>query len=433
MDDGKGTCPYLGSQNSQESHFAIPTTANYCYKVEPQEPIRRFHQEKACLTRDYSDCPVFSQSGYDRLPGDIRAPQARRAKLSRYLLGSIPVLIILVGIAFVVQRSPEKLPMQAAFPESTLTNTTVAATTTFGVTPESPEPATQVNLTRQPQTPTATLPPTVTPDLVSTAKGFSPTPGPKLLTPFGPGDAYLLHQVKPGESLPRLAEIYQTSEDALVAINGLAPGRSIQADQVLVIMPGRADAAGIEPLSTLFVKRDANPSELAAQYDVTVDELRYYNQLGSDDLIPAGRRLIFPVRTVTQTPAAMETATLDQSNALTEPFGPGDAYLLHRVAAGESLPILEKRYHTSAEVIQAANVIYDSLHVDQVLIIIPARTDPEGVQKFKPYFVDQQISIEKLASQLETSVDQLVTYNDLDQGERNLAGQWIIYPSSSEQ
>jgi hypothetical protein len=94
---------------------------------------------------------------------------------------------------------------------------------------------------------------------------------------------------------------------------------------------------------------------------------------------------------------------------------------------------LEKRYHTSAEVIQAANLIYDSLHVDQVLIIIPGRTDPDGVQKLKPYFVDQQISIEELASQLETSVDHLVTYNELDAGDRELAGQWIIYPTSTEQ
>ncbi len=436
MDNRKRTCPYLGSQNSQESHFAIPTTANYCYKVDPREPVRRSYQEKACLTRGYTDCPVFSQEWGRRLPRDIRGGRASRRNPKRYLIGLIPLILILAGIVWGFQRLSENATLFAWDAKATTTKSPFATSTAVLVataTSRSELEVQIVTVTQLSPNPTETPFPTISPSSISAGTSLSPSPGPKLLTPFGPQDAYLLHQVKQGESLARLAEQYRTNEKVLVAVNGLMPGHSIQTDQVLVIMPGRMDSSGIEPLSTLFLKSDTELSELAEQYAVSVDEIIFYNQLGSVDLIPAGRRLIIPTRKITQTPTAMRTATVGQSEALTEPFGPEKAYILHRVAAGESIPVLEKRYQTSADVIRAANVIYDSIHVDQVLILIPGRTDPDDVQQFMPYFIDRHISIEELASQLETSVDSLVTYNDLEVNNGDLVGQWIIYPTSSGQ
>lgn len=433
MDNGKRTCPYLGSQHSQESHFAIPTVANYCYKVNPQGSVRRSYQGKVCLTRDYSECPVFSQEWDRRLPRDMRGDQAHRGKSKRYLFWLIPLIVILAGIIWKLQHLPEKPAFFALDTTDTATSSSFVTHTTFVITTTRSESEVQIATgTSLPPNPTGTPFPTMTPVPVSVGTKLSPTPGPRLLTPFGPEKKYLLHRVEQGESLPRLAEQYQTSEEVIVAVNGLFPGHSIRPDQILVIMPGRKDSSGIEPLSTLFLKSDTEISELAERYAVSVDEIIFYNQLGFEDLIPAGRRLIFPARPITQTPTAMRTATMDLSKALTEPFGPENAYVLHRVAAGESIPILEKRYQTSAEVIQAANVIYDSIHVDQVLIIIPGRTDPDGVQELMPYFIDRQISVEELASQLETSVDSLVYYNELDVDDGDLAGLWIIYPTSIE-
>jgi polysaccharide biosynthesis transport protein len=62
-------------------------------------------------------------------------------------------------------------------------------------TPQNPPTSTQ--------TPTETLTPTITDTIPP------PTPGPELMTPFGPDNKFVLHQVVEGESLPIIAQAYE--------------------------------------------------------------------------------------------------------------------------------------------------------------------------------------------------------------------------------
>ena len=275
------------------------------------------------------------------------------------------------------------------------------------------------------QIPTQT--PTITPTLPP------PTPGPGLETPFGGQGEYLLHQVKFGDNLPKLARAYKTERDVIAAANALIPDHSLQPDQVIVILPGRTDSFGIEPLVVLFLDKDTMVSELASRYGVTIDELRQYNDLGPGEKIPAGRWLIMPERDVTPTPTATAVPSVDLSLALTSPFGPNDDYVLHQIISGQSIPVLENLYLTSADVLNAANEIEGSLQLGRVLVIMPEHKDPSGIVPFTVLNVDEDISVENLAEELGILTADLLFHNDLESGQVIPAGRWIIYPTPPEE
>lgn len=275
---------------------------------------------------------------------------------------------------------------------------------------------------------TATLVPTSMPTLTPTL--LQPTPGPGLATPFGAQNEYLLHQVKFGDNLPTLAEQFQTDRDVIVAANGLLPNQSLQPDQVIVIMPGRTDSLGIVPLTVLFLDEEVLVTDFAASRGATVEELIQYNELGAHKTIPPGRWVIFPRRVVIPTVVPTAIPTLDLSFALTAPFGPANEYVLHQVGPGESVPVLEDLYLTSAEVIYAANEVKGSIQAGQVLVIMIERTDPTNVVRFSVINVMEDIRVEDLAIDLGVLTTDILSYNNLESGDTILAGSWVIYPAA---
>ncbi len=275
-------------------------------------------------------------------------------------------------------------------------------------------------------TQTPTPKPTHTPTLLP------PTPGPGLATPFGAQGEYLLHQVKFGDNLPKLAERYQTDRDVIVAANGLIANQSLQPDQVIVIMPGRTDSFGIEQLSVLFLAEDVLVTDFSARTGVSVEELNQYNHLGTHDAIPAGRWLIYPKRVVIPTVAPTAIPSTDFSLALTAPFGPEKAYVLHQVGLGQSLPVLEDLYLTSTEVIYAANEIKGSIQLGQVLVILPEVVDPAEIKRFSVFQLKQETQVEDLAVELGVLASDLLYYNSLEAGARIPVGNWVIYPTPAQ-
>lgn len=105
-----------------------------------------------------------------------------------------------------------------------------------------------------------------------------------------------LHQVQTGESLHTLETLYQTDRSVIYAANdGLNPGRSIQPGEVLVVLPGRTDPTGTPRFRVIKTMRLTLITDLAAEYQVTVEDLRLYNTLGAGDWLPYGRWLVIPV------------------------------------------------------------------------------------------------------------------------------------------
>jgi len=194
-------------------------------------------------------------------------------------------------------------------------------------------------------------------------------------------------------------------------------------------MPGRTDSFDIEHLAVLFQDIEISVQELSSRHGVSIDEMRAYNDLGTDEYIPAGRWLIFPKRDVTPTATPTVVPTADLSFALTEPFGPNSAYVLHQVQAGDSVPKLEKLYLTSADVIYAANDIEGSIQLGSVLVLFPERRDASGIIQFSVQFVTEDTFVETLADELDALATDIAFHNDLQTGDIITAGSWIIYPS----
>ncbi len=268
--------------------------------------------------------------------------------------------------------------------------------------------------------------PTGTPTVSPTP--LPPTPGPGLGTPFGSDVEYVLHQVKFGDNLANLAKEYNTERDVIMAANDLVPNRSLQPDQVIVILPWKTDAFDVVPIKVLYLSQDTAIATVANENGVTEEEIRSYSDLGFDETIPGGRYLIFPKREVTPTETPTVIPTPDFSLALKGPFGPNQEYVLHKVVAGQSVPFIANLYITTPDVIRKVNGIIESIRVGDVLLIQPEVIDITTVLPFRVYQVKQEKTVEEISVDLDIFPSDLILYNDLVAEQVIRANTWLIYP-----
>jgi hypothetical protein len=92
------SCPYLGSLENPDVHFGYPTTGNYCFRVQPGQPVRVEYQDSVCLTANFRQCPVFQKIWDGPLPKDIRQPI--NPKHSQYWIRM--ALLILLAICALI-------------------------------------------------------------------------------------------------------------------------------------------------------------------------------------------------------------------------------------------------------------------------------------------------------------------------------------------
>jgi LysM repeat protein len=424
-------CPNLGIQDDPDTRFSHPSFENLCHKVIPAARVDLGHQRLICWGREYSQCPVYSQEWKGALPTGIRIeadPAHSSSPIRPWMWFAIVGVIGLILVGFFTKpqlipfwdihlseeaRGLDEMLIKLTATENPLVNTlTSTPTPAFLITPS---PIAQLIPTHSP-TETAidllmkTLAVTITP------YSSKPTLGPSLMTPFGPNSEYIFHQVQTGENLPHLAASYQTSTDAIITVNGLEPNQPLQPGQFIIIT-WRVEDLEIFPVSILSLEADTMITDIAAQYEISVDDLRYYNELGSSEFIPAGRLIIIPPK-------------VNPNKFSTEPFGPNHEYILHKVKPGDSFPILEALYQTSADVIRKLNSISGILLVDMVVVIVVGETDPSDVQPFKMVFVDVETPINDLAINYRTTEFDLIYYNDLEAGKLVPAGRWLIYPTA---
>ena len=335
-------------------------------------------------------------------------------------------LVILAGIFInpfgILTKDPEEVPI--ALPQISNTPTQTQAIPTDTLIPAQPSIETPID------TPVPTIVPMDTGTPIPT---LSPTPsfltpGPLLGTPFGVNQQYLVHKIVLGESLPLLEARYETTQDVILTLNEVLLIYGFQPDRNIVIMPGQVDITDLEPMNAFYVEAEITLVDFATQNGVTVAELRDINNLPPGASLPLNRWIVYPQREVIPTPTLTPLVAPDLSKAITLPFGPDLAYILHRVNPGESMPIIENLYLTSAEVIQAANRIEGSVREDQILVIIINQTDPTGIPLFGVLNVEGDISIDDLSLFLDKLPADLIHYNDLNPDEIIKSGTWIIYP-----
>ena len=277
-------CQFLGLSYDSESLFAFPSAGNYCHRVKTPRPIAISHQEAVCLSGKHKTCPVYQEEWKGALPREIRAQRNWRIRWS--WLGGVAVVAVLLFILSrtAIGRSLSALLFLGAQGTEIPPVTTPLAT----ITPALINPSVPISS----ETPTLLLP--ATPSRTATVGILIPTIGPGLMTPFGPQEQYLLHELQESESLAVVARYYQSTISVLNALN-IPPPRLWWPGDVLVVMPGRTDPAGLIPFRVIHVEVTTRVIDLSEEYSVPVEDIRMYNSLGSGDWIPAGRWVIIPV------------------------------------------------------------------------------------------------------------------------------------------
>ncbi|HOU13178.1 MAG TPA: LysM peptidoglycan-binding domain-containing protein [Anaerolineae bacterium] len=126
------------------------------------------------------------------------------------------------------------------------------------------------------------------------------------------------------------------------------------------------------PPQTYTVQSGDTLGEIAAEFNLTVEELKAFNNLASDDLA-IGQSLLIPPPTPTPGPPP----TVDPGVPTTTPA----PYLLHTVRAGDTLSTIAEKYGVSvADIRRANNIPEDSetIQVDHVLTIPQYTPTPEA-------------------------------------------------------
>ena len=129
---------------------------------------------------------------------------------------------------------------------------------------------------------------------VATASAQTPTP-----TPVATAGASIQHVVEPGDSLLYIAIKYNTTVEAIVALNGLSSVHELQIGQVLLI-PVTAAASTVMPTAipagfrTHTVQQGETMLDIALKYDTTVEAIAALNGITDPYPLQIGQVLLIP-------------------------------------------------------------------------------------------------------------------------------------------
>jgi len=288
------TCPFLGLLGDPETRFGYPSMGNRCHRLKPIAKITPAYQETWCLSGDFMKCAVYQGAARDHLPEGIDATPQVLSPFRAFILAVIFVIMVASAIAlfyFIWSGNRGKGAVKISLTATELAGDLASTPqSTSAPPPSSPSPTTKPS-------PTITLSPTTspTPSPSLTSTPAPPTQAAALETPFGPGGEYILHKVATGESLNNIAAHYRMSAAVLIAINEIPLGGSLVVGKVLVVIPSLSNNPGLPVFHPTFLDQDTSVSELAQQYSIHAEDLRFYNSLSSSDIIPAGRWIIIPL------------------------------------------------------------------------------------------------------------------------------------------
>mgnify|MGYP001159287959 CR=1 FL=1 len=274
-------CPYLGLLHDPTTPAVFPSERNFCHKVIPPQAILDDHQQVCCLAAGHQDCPVFQSPAPSTREAFFYHPVSsppQRAGIFPVLFGFLLFAIVLLagGAYWLSLKRPQALvpiaPTAAALESPSPSPAILATETVSEIVSE----------------------PTSTPTLPPPTEMASVTPPAGLETLIGENPGLLIHRVERGESLTSLAIRYNTSAEAIQAVNFVMP-LPLWQDWLVVIPVDLQDASGLPRFEVYQVgETDSTLDILSAQQGVDVDLAARYNQLHPTDPLTAGSWLLLP-------------------------------------------------------------------------------------------------------------------------------------------
>jgi LysM repeat protein len=261
--------------------------------------------------------------------------------IRKVIIASCAIVLLVGSLALGTTgctRAKKEVPTPTlAVAVATLTLTPVGPTPITVFTPEAPP--TPITPVAGPTTIIAELPSPTAISLATAVPAFTPVPG------------EFEYTVQWGDTLYSLAERFNTTVDAIVALNGLQNASYIRVGQVLQISgiasPTPAQGVGgeytVQPGDTLY--------SIARRYGTTVEAIQSANGIVNPWYIQVGQKLIIPQGVTTPAP------TTD-----------GTTYV---VQADDTLYSIAARFGKNVWDIVVANNLADPslIYVGQVLII----------------------------------------------------------------
>ena len=355
-------CPFIALNGDSETHYAFATKANYCHQVKTPEPIDISYQGSICLTGKFSSCPVYLGTWKSSLPLEIRGEvvQQKRSPGRTWLwLLSALVAIVIIWILINPNLLAGWLPAPSAPQEyGSYVLPTNSTTPSITSTPQVTLAVVSISTNTNGQSPDNL---TVTPSPTF----YVPTLGPYFKTPFGPYESFLIHQVHAGESVSKIAEMYETSNEVVIAVNGL------EGDYYFF---GEATNTPAPVLTGPYI----SPTPTI---DLTITPTKTIPPEPTQPGIPTPTKKWNPTITVTGTPYATP-----------------DVWTVVLVHPGD------------------------------ILVILPGVTDPLGVDQYQAIYIDVVQKVEDIARFYNLTADEFRYLNSLDPGELIAADRWIVVP-----
>jgi LysM repeat protein len=278
-------CPFLGVSDDPGTALSFPSASNLCYHAKPIASVKLAHQAAYCLVSRHEKCPVFKTAGDKPLPIEIKELKVRIHRRTPILALIIGAVVILLAVFLALQASGVSLFNSNPQEEDVNLQAFQTITQMVGQT------QTAMALTSLP-TPTPQPSPTGT-DLPATPVPTSFPPH-ELEVPFGSNPRFVIHTVQAGESYMRFIQDYNTTREAILAVNyGNAP--TLWAGSLLIIPFDTLDATGIPAFTAYQItEQHLTVEALAANQQADVDIIRKYNALPAGYIFTPGEWVLIP-------------------------------------------------------------------------------------------------------------------------------------------
>ena len=285
--DADKRCPHLGLRDDPATAHGFPSWWNSCHNVKPIASPNLAHQREVCLTAKHAFCPAIEAGQKRSLPKELRMRKVgpRRKLIGRWITVVVSLTFLIIGglifsgywVPSWVDKTSIPAWISRVIPQKITTNTPLAVIEadtptvvleTAAVTPEKSIVSETPSPSRENIAATQT-------ELALASRCAYP-----LESPFGGVNRqFLLHEVVAGENMNILTERYETTQDAIDAVNYFFPS-SLWAEHVIVIPLYITNSTGLSSFKPVLLdEEDISLVELAQNLMVSSSELIEFNQI----------------------------------------------------------------------------------------------------------------------------------------------------------
>lgn len=275
--DSENICPFLGLSSDAKTAVSYPSPLNVCHRIAPPDSPDIPHQRNYCFTEAHAQCEIFISTKIEKSEKQMikKDHKVKRTKKSPifFLIG-----ILALALCTILGLVQIKLGYFSANLKPTSTLHSDMLNTSPAVQPK----------------PTNTLIPSKTPTQIPPTQTVTQSPPHYLETPFGQDRKFIIHRLVEGESLILLASTYNTTPEAIKAIN-YDYRDVLWAGSVLIIPVNQTEVNGVNPMSAYLIENDGITIEkLAQDKNVSIAALCSLNALPEGYSFHSGEWVLIP-------------------------------------------------------------------------------------------------------------------------------------------